>query len=50
MGSIEVGKDADLAVWDRDPYSVTTAALKEMSCQMTLFQGRIVFQRTGAAF
>ena len=50
VGSIEVGKYADLAVWDRDPYSVTTAELKEMSCQMTLFQGRIVFQRTGAAF
>ena len=28
VGSIEVGKDADLAVWDRDPYTVPTAQLQ----------------------
>ena len=46
IGSIEVGKYADLAVWDRNPYQVPTADLKDMQCQMTLFNGRIVFQVT----
>lgn len=44
-GSIEVGKYADLAVWDRDPYSVPTADLKEMRCLLTVFNGRVVHQR-----
>lgn len=47
VGSIEVGKYADLAVWDRDPYSVPTAELKEMQCEMTVFDGQIVYTRTG---
>ncbi len=44
-GSLEVGKSADIAVWDRDPLSVPTDALKDMVCEMTLFQGRIVYER-----
>ncbi|MBC7893970.1 MAG: amidohydrolase [Cytophagaceae bacterium] len=47
VGSIEVGKYADLAVWDRDPYSVPTDELKEMRCMMTLFNGKVVFRREG---
>ena len=46
IGSIETGKYADLAVWDRDPYSVPTAQLKEMSCELTLFAGKVVFDRS----
>jgi len=42
VGSIEVGKYADLAVWDRDPYTVDMASVQDMRCEMTLFQGRIV--------
>lgn len=45
VGSIEVGKRADIAVWDRNPYEVPTAELKDMACQLTLFDGRIVFER-----
>ena len=45
IGSIETGKYADLAVWDRDPYSVPTAQLKDMICEMTLFAGKVVFDR-----
>jgi predicted amidohydrolase YtcJ len=45
IGSIEVGKDADLAVWDRDPYTATVDALKDMRCEMTLFKGKVVFRR-----
>jgi predicted amidohydrolase YtcJ len=47
VGSIEVGKYADLAVWDRDPYTVPTAELKDMRCMMTLFNGKVVFRREG---
>lgn len=47
-GSVEVGKYADLAVWDRDPYTVSTDQLKDMQCQLTVFNGAIVFQRKGA--
>ncbi len=45
IGSIEVGKYADLAVWDRDPYSVPTDQLKDMQCQMTIFNGKTVYRR-----
>ena len=44
IGSIEVGKDADLAVWDRNPYTVTTAALKDMRCELTLVGGKVVYR------
>jgi predicted amidohydrolase YtcJ len=43
IGSIEVGKYADLAVWDRDFYSVPTAAIKDAKCLMTIFNGKVVF-------
>ncbi len=48
VGSIEVGKDADLAVWDRDLYTVPTAALKDLRAELTLVRGRIVHR--GPAF
>ena len=44
IGSIEVGKDADLAVWDRNPYQVPTAAIKDMRCELTLVRGRVVYR------
>lgn len=44
IGSIEAGKDADIAIWDRDPYTIPTEELKDMKCKMTLFQGHIVYQ------
>jgi predicted amidohydrolase YtcJ len=43
IGSIEVGKYADLAVWDRDFYSVPTAQIKDAKCLMTIFNGKVVF-------
>jgi predicted amidohydrolase YtcJ len=42
VGSIEVGKDADIAVWDRNMYAVPTDALKDLKCEMTLFRGKVV--------
>ena len=44
-GSLEVGKSADVAVWDRDPLSAPTDALKDMACELTLFQGKVVYVR-----
>ena len=45
VGSLEVGKQADIAIWDRNMYKVSTAALKDLRCDMTLVAGRIVFER-----
>jgi predicted amidohydrolase YtcJ len=47
IGSIEPGKRADIAVWDRDLYAVPTAELKEMKCEMTIFDGEIVYKAPG---
>jgi predicted amidohydrolase YtcJ len=44
IGSLEPGKEADIAVWDRNPYLVPAAALKDMKCEMTLLHGRIICQ------
>jgi predicted amidohydrolase YtcJ len=44
VGTIEPGKDADLAVWDRNPYEVPTAALKDLRCELTLLRGRVVYR------
>jgi len=45
IGSIEPGKYADLAVWDRDFYTVPTDSLKDATCLMTVFNGTVVFER-----
>jgi predicted amidohydrolase YtcJ len=44
IGTIEVGKKADIAVWDRDLYEVPTDRIKEMKCLMTLFEGEVVYE------
>jgi predicted amidohydrolase YtcJ len=44
IGSIEVGKDADIAVWDRDLYTVPTDDLKVLKCELTLLKGAVVFR------
>jgi predicted amidohydrolase YtcJ len=45
-GSLERGKSADIAIWDRDPYKVSTNLLKDMVCEMTLFQGNVVYEHS----
>lgn len=45
-GVLAVGKAADIAVWDRDPYAVPTAAVKDMKAEMTLFRGKVVYERS----
>ncbi len=44
IGSLEAGKYADLVVWDRDPYTVPSADLKEMRALLTVFNGAVVFE------
>ena len=43
VGSIEPGKDADIAVWDRDLYTMPSDEIRNLKCEMTLLQGRIVY-------
>ena len=45
VGSLEAGKDADIAVWDRNLYTVPTADLKNLACEMTLVAGKVVYRR-----
>ena len=44
IGSLEVGKYADIAVWDKNLYTVSPDEIKDLKCQMTLFGGEIVYQ------
>jgi hypothetical protein len=44
VGSIEAGKEADIAVWDRDMYTIPASDLKNLTCEMTLFGGQIVYK------
>jgi predicted amidohydrolase YtcJ len=48
IGSVEVGKYADLAVWDRDLYTVPTAQLKDLKCLLTIFNGKVVYRAPGS--
>ena len=43
IGSLEAGKDADIAIWDRDPYTIPTEQIRDMKCVMTLFRGHVVY-------
>lgn len=44
IGSIEIGKYADIAVWDKDLYTIPTDEIKDLKCQMTLLGGEIVYK------
>ena len=47
-GSLEAGKSADLAVWDRDPLTVAPDELKDLKCELTLFRGEVVYRAKGS--
>jgi predicted amidohydrolase YtcJ len=44
VGSIEPGKEADIAIWDRDLYTIPANEVKDLKCEMTLFSGQIVYK------
>jgi len=44
IGSLEVGKYADIAIWDKDLYSIPVDEIKELKCQMTLLEGKVVYK------
>ncbi len=46
IGTLESGKRADIAVWDRNIYSIPMAAIKDMKCLMTLLNGKVVYEAT----
>jgi predicted amidohydrolase YtcJ len=45
-GTIELGKLADLAVLDRDYFSIPDEAIKDIQTEMTLVDGDIVWEKT----
>ena len=47
-GSIEPGKIADIAVFESDPYEDTDCGLPSEKAVMTVFNGKIVYQRSNA--
>jgi predicted amidohydrolase YtcJ len=44
IGTLEPGKWADIAIWDRDIYTIPTDQVKDMRCMMTLLSGEVVYQ------
>jgi predicted amidohydrolase YtcJ len=48
IGSLEVGKRADIAIWDRDPYALPSDQIKDMKCLLTMIDGEVVY--TSAEF
>ncbi|MEL0153864.1 MAG: amidohydrolase family protein [Halieaceae bacterium] len=45
MGSLEAGKKADLVVLESDPYTVDPYSIHAISVDLTISNGRIVFER-----
>ena len=43
IGTLEVGKRADIAVWDRDLYSISNEQIKDLKCLMTLLDGEVIY-------
>jgi predicted amidohydrolase YtcJ len=43
IGSLEIGKEADVAVWKSDMYAIPARDLHNLKCTMTLLHGQVVF-------
>lgn len=44
-GTVEVGKVADFVVLERDPFEVGAAGLPDVAVELTILDGRVVFER-----
>ncbi len=44
IGSLEPGKEADIAVWDKDMYTIPSAELRDLKCEMTIYNGQVVYR------
>jgi len=49
IGSLEPGKYADLAVWDKDLYTIPAEEIKDIKCQLTLLDGKVVYANPDSA-
>lgn len=45
IGSIEVGKRADVVVWSQDPYRTLKTSPKCLGVETTIVNGRVVYER-----
>lgn len=48
LGTLEVGKRADLVVFDRDPMTVAAGEIPKARVDLTIVDGRVVYRREGA--
>jgi predicted amidohydrolase YtcJ len=48
IGTLEVGKRADIAIWDRDLYAIPSDQIKGVKCLMTLLDGEVVYSADGS--
>jgi predicted amidohydrolase YtcJ len=46
-GSLELGKDADIAVWDKNPYQIPARELRNLRCRITILNGEVVYDADG---
>jgi predicted amidohydrolase YtcJ len=44
VGTLEPGKRADIAIWDSNPYTIRSEKLKDLKCEMTILNGKIVYK------
>jgi len=44
VGTLEPGKRADIAIWDSNPYTIPSEKLKDIKCEMTILDGKIVYK------
>ncbi len=48
VGSIEVGKFADMIVLDRNPFDIPETEISECKVQLTLLDGKVVYDVTSS--
>jgi hypothetical protein len=44
IGTLEAGKEADIAVWEQDMYTMPAGELRNLKCVMTIYHGQVVYR------